>query len=668
MTINDKGRRFVDYRGMELPNHDGSRLLVSEDDGYQYFDIDGKGFLHDGKVIDLSNGRKQFFLADGKAIIHDGSPIELADGRIQYFDYEGRAMWPIDEKRLVPLMNKQRDAFFAAMIERINKDTPLLPSEIEFLRLALLAAEHPDSEENQHLIWARDIHRSNVKPISDETAGVVLNLEILWHRVWTKYQIMNKEILSARFVLNLEKKQNCPLASLRTSESMLADELTYEFIRAERAISPIHDSIELEKVGVSKHGFFLLDEKLVKFVNKLGNGEGTKLFTNFFNETYKSEPVDIRGRISVWKHPLFMHRCIASVIWLNLVKAQAQTLYKKPPALPVIVNNNVQAMMRKGLKYDKDSGKLISHTGHELARINTDLQPMPSMDMVTMQKILRPENINVLSSINAHRLLRWEINTVTSQAITDQIDARHIHIEGGYQELAKQIGAGTGGKAANQVRDILLWQAAPQQFIFTDPETGHQEIMREGNMLSFKYTSSGFKSKSSLEIVIGMMLMPHYLYKLIHTASLSLSNEALKLIPIFPEPQLVGRPADQGPQLSFQMEIGVEFRKGAREFARNNCLRITKDRFEMLSSKSGLPKKLLPKVLDAWLEGGDDAPPFLKLIEKDHYAFADHIKRQQDFIIEGGKKELTMSKAAKKSIARRNAGIFSTGKKKKSEK
>lgn len=662
MTTSNETIKYVDYEGHELPNHDGSCILVSEDAGYQYFGLDGQGFLHDGSVIELSDGKKQFFLGNGMAIIHDGSPIELPDGTTQYFDYEGRAMWPVDEKRLTPLINKQRDIFFAAMIERVIKETPLMPSEIEDLRLALLAAEHPESEENSHLSWSREVHKTNIKPLSDETAGVLLNLEILWTRVWTKYQLRHKEVLAARYTLNLQKNQNCLLAGLRTSESMLIDELTYEFMRAEKVISPTHDPNELEKIEITKHGFFLLDEKLMKFINKLGGGEGTKIFTKFFNQTYNNDSVDVKARIRSWKHPLFMHRCIANVVWLNTVKEQAQALYKKPPALPVIVNSNVQAIMRKGLKYDIESGKLISHNGQELALIDTDFKPMPSMDMVAMQKILRPENIKVLNSVNAHRLLRWIITTVTNQAVVDRIDARRIFVPGGYQELAKIVGAGNGRKAAVQIRDILLWQAAPQQFIMTDPETGLQEIIREGNMLTFNYTPSGFKSQASLELIVGTMLMPHYLYKLIHTSSLNLSSESLKLVPIVAEPQLIGRPADQGPQLSFQMETVVEFRKGARELAKNGCLKITSERFGYLANKAGLSNRLHPKVLDAWLQGGDDAPPFLKLIERDHYAFADHARRQHDFIVQGGQKELTMSKAARKSIARRNSGIFATKK------
>lgn len=658
MITNEKTISYVDFKGNPLHNHDGSYIFLNDDDGYQFFGIDGKGFLHDGAAIELPDGRKQFFLHDGKAIIHDGSPIELSNGLTQYFDHKGRAIWPIDEKKLIPLINQQREAFFNAMIEKINKDTPLSSSEIEDLRLALLAADHPDSEEHNNLIWSKSIHKTKTEPIAEETIGYLINLEVLWYKVWTKYQLRHKEMLSARSVLNFEKKQNCPLAELRISESMLIDEIHYEFMRAERLVSPIFNLYELEKIGCNKHGIFLLDEKLLKVVVKLGNGPGSKLFENYINQTYKQSSFNIKSRILAWKDPLYMHKCIANVIWLNLVKERAQALYKKPPALPVIVNDNVHALMKKGVKYNKETGKLISHNGKELAHIETDIKPMPSMDIGTIQKILRPENIKVLNSINAHRLLRWLVTTVTNQAVVDRIDARRIFVPGGYQELARIVGAGAGRKAAVQIRDILLWQAAPQQFVITDPETDKQEIIREGNLLTFSYTPSGFKSKASLEIIVGTMLMPHYLYKLIHTSSLNLSSESLKLVPIFSEPQLVGRPVDQGPQLSFQMETVVEFRKGAKELAKNNCLRITQERFEFLSSKAGLGKSLLPKVIDAWLSGGEDAPPFLKIIEKDYYAFSDHYKRQHDFIVQGGQKELTMSKAAKRNIARRNAGVF----------
>src|SRR5690606_17894683 len=134
-----------------------------------------------------------------------------------------------------------------------------------------------------------------------------------------------------------------------------------------------------------------------------------------------------------------------------------------------------------------------------------------------------------------------------------------------------------------------------------------------------------------------------YLYKLIRTSSIALSSEALKLIPIVDMPNLIGRPNDQGAQLSFQMEIIVEMRKGAKELAQHGCIFLSKERIAKLADKAGLSPKIFPKVIDAWTKDGNNAPAFLKVVERDHYALGDHFKQAQDFIIQGGKKELTMS-------------------------
>jgi hypothetical protein len=89
--------QYVDYQGNILPNHDGTMIEV-KDIGFQYFGLDGRGFIHDGTPITLPDGQRLFFLHDGKPLIHNGSPIELSSGMMQYFDHTGLAIWPIDEK------------------------------------------------------------------------------------------------------------------------------------------------------------------------------------------------------------------------------------------------------------------------------------------------------------------------------------------------------------------------------------------------------------------------------------------------------------------------------------------------------------------------------------------------------------------------------------------
>lgn len=72
------------------------------------------------------------------------------------------------------------------------------------------------------------------------------------------------------------------------------------------------------------------------------------------------------------------------------------------------------------------------------------------MNIEMIQRILRPENIKVLSTINAHRLLRWEVQAVTKQFVESMIDARALKVYGGYQELAVLLGVSNSKKAVEQ--------------------------------------------------------------------------------------------------------------------------------------------------------------------------------------------------------------------------
>ncbi len=346
-----------------------------------------------------------------------------------------------------------------------------------------------------------------------------------------------------------------------------------------------------------------------------------------------------------------MFRCLADLIWIIRVKCKIEAFQKKPPALTYVVNEQVHQPMRPGTAFDKITGKILDKQGKELALVdfNESKKVLPSINIDAIQKILQPENIKVLSTVNAHRLLRWEIQTVTKQFVEGMVDARALKVCGGYKELANLLGIGNNRRAAEQLRDIIIWQAAPRYY---GPDG------RYGNMLSFDYTPSGYKRPAVLQLVLGNMMLPNYVYELLKMPESQVGDR--RLIPIVDMPPLIGRPNDQGAQPSFQMEILVEMRKGAKELALNGCVKIPKDKLAQLAEKAGLNKRLFLKVVDRWLQDGSDAPAFLNMIQDDHYALGTHFKLAQDFIVEAGKKELAMSQAGKRSVAKRNSGNFSS--------
>lgn len=652
--------RYTDHKGNDLPKHDGSLIHMSEGEGTQFFGLDGKGFFHDGSPISLPDGKKQFFLHDGKAIIHDGSPLKLADGRTQLFDEAGIAMWPVDMEHMVSTHNEQREVFFKEMIKRINKESPLTEAEIEDLRLALLAADHIDNEDGKNIIWIEDLHKTGLKPLSESTAHALMVLEVIWPRVWTKYQLRHKATLAARFVLNFQKKNKCELAGVRSAEWMLVNELNLEFIKLEKFMT-----LPEPLLGIMNHisnfktndkGIFELDEKLQNYVKTMRKGEGTQAFLSDFRAAYRDKNFDINSRVECWQSPLFMHRCIAQIVWFNTVKEMAHGAYRKPPALPLIVSDTINEIVKIGTRYDELSGKIIDRGGKEIATIDKgNLSHIPSIPMQTLQKILNPQNAKILQSLNYLRLVTWEVVTGTSQVIKNISDARAIHVQGGYPEIAHLIGAGKGGKARDQIKKILAWQASPQSYILHD-RFGNEKVVVEGNMISFERIHGGSKN-SSLTIVLGTMLLPHSVFKLLR--SKNLSTEATMLIPLpNGEPNLIGKANTYASQICFQWDFLAEMRKNAKELAKNGCIFLPPDRIEKLAQKAALSTPFHLKVIDAWLNDGDK-PAFLTQVEKDHYALAPGSKQQQDFLIEGGRRELALSKAGKSSANRKSKGQFS---------
>ena len=89
---------------------------------------------------------------------------------------------------------------------------------------------------------------------------------------------------------------------------------------------------------------------------------------------------------------------------------------------------------------------------------------------------------------------------------------------------------------------------------------------------------------------------------------------------------------------------------------------MPKERLAHLARKAGLSEQIHLKVIDAWTKDSDIAPSFLRIIEPNHYALGEHFKQAQNFITQGGEKEITMSKAGKRSIEKRKLGYFSKNK------
>jgi hypothetical protein len=517
----------------------------------------------------------------------------------------------------------------------------LTEAETEDLRLAFLAAERPDSEENKNIAWCKDIHSTGDKPISDETAYTLMTLEVIWLRVWTKYQLRHKGWLAARYVINQQKSGGCALAGWRSAESMLVDELALELKKAEKAILPPTNFDESINFKINDKGVLELDERFYNYAKTIRKGEGTERCLTFLKE---EKGASTENRTKCWQKPLYLHRCIADIVWFNSVKERAESAYRKPPALTLFALDVITTPFKaKKLRTEKD--KILDHNGNEVGFI----KPAPStgltaIDASTISYILAKQNVELLKSINFHRLFRWEIKEVTKRYLSGVSDFRKLSINGSFKELAELIGANIHKQTVQDLRDIITWQQQAG-FDLGDGNMGH--------MLTYDIRSNtNDKRKKILSLYLTDMLLPNFVFSMPHENQSQ--REMRMLAPLLDIPPLVtSNNRLHAAQAAFQVELCIEMRKRAKEIVDKGGIYLPHSQKVTMAEMVGLDLETLPKVFDRWTQDGNDGPKMLEEITQDVYSLSEHHQAARDFIIAAGKMEKSASIAGQKSRRRK---------------
>jgi hypothetical protein len=442
---------------------------------------------------------------------------------------------------LLPIINEQRKLFFDRRIVEIKDIFALRDGEITDLWRLFLAGEHPEYTNGKILELLPEISECQETAISNEVSWCFHNFKWIWSLIWKEYQLENFSKLCARFTLKNEKK-SVILARHTSAEEILITELMLAAQKIFKDFKLPNTQNEFDIIAQnSTNNTYDLDINSAKALSKLKTayqGDFAPKMIAFLEIAHKKFSVEERARS--WKQPLFFHKIIAAIVWNDWVKKRIELLHKKPPALPLITLEFARKPMRKGAQFDRENSCILDHNGNPIAKVGrTSPLEIPSLELETVQKILAKGNAKELSTINSHRLFRWEIVTVTHQLIEGNPDMRALRIEGGFSELATLIGAGSGRKAAEQVREIVIWQA---NTILDMP--GEQ-----GNMISYHIRSGGYKTKGMLTLILGEMMLPHYVFQLLGIERQKV--EGRQLVPIVDIPPLVGRPADHGPQANY---------------------------------------------------------------------------------------------------------------------
>ena len=338
---------------------------------------------------------------------------------------------------------------------------------------------------------------------------------------------------------------------------------------------------------------------------------------------------------------------VGDALWKGSIRDRALREITNPPGLVVPVMVGLTRLHTRSLRREEKDGKMVlTGPGNEEVAQLGRVEPitLPTFELSVVDELIT-RGLDLLGSVTAHRVLRWEVTEGHRRAMQHHPDARALRIPGGWSALMRQLGL-ANKRAADEVHAIVTAQA---HCAFLLPSGAY------GNLLSYSVVPARGQRAGEVTIILGDALLPHYVFELrerFGDASRS-AREAQRLVPMVDLPPFVGRDNEHGQQATLSLAIVTEMRARARELVEQGGVRIDAQRFTELGSRSGLPSPLLSRVLDRWTRDGTDAPAFLEKTNRDRYTLGASHAAARTFLLEAGQREQEGSDAGQRSTAHR---------------
>ena len=325
---------------------------------------------------------------------------------------------------------------------------------------------------------------------------------------------------------------------------------------------------------------------------------------------------------------------LAVVVWLHEVKREVT----QRPALVMPVHAEVTRIHSRAFVLETLNGQ------RALTFDDTAPIMLASIADASLAKLVE-RGAKLLGSVNAHKLLRWELVTGHTQALRGDADPRMLVVDGGWSTLAFDVLRIKGKRAAEEIRAITH---AQQAVTFPLPSGGTAH-----GLLTLHDTPARGRRRGHIEIVLGSMLLPHFVHEIGgHGRD---ASEARRLVPVLQElPPMVGRDNEHGALATLSMLVVRELRIHARELAEVGSVEIKPERFEALAREVRLPLPTLRLALPVWLRDGDDAPAFLASPSPDRFTLGPAHAPELAFLVAAGRDVLVSSNAGLKSVEARS--------------
>lgn len=328
-------------------------------------------------------------------------------------------------------------------------------------------------------------------------------------------------------------------------------------------------------------------------------------------------------------------RPLGRAAWFDVVRPKLERERKKPPALAYPVHENVARIHSRTHTLENKSGQRHLVFG--------DHAPIAVIEDDTLGRIADSiaRGIPLLGTMTSHKALQWEVITGHRQALEGVADARVLTIEGGWSTFARdELGLSAKSDIEN-LRDIVRAQSAIRAKL---PDGS------VGNLLALREVEAKGRRRGLVELVLGTMLMPHYVHELDGKLSGLIASESKRLVPMTGLPPPVGSRTEHGAQVTLSMHVVRELRARATELVTDGGTRIELDRWAALAMTSGVKAANIRKIIDRWTIDGPDGAAFLRRSGPDRYTLGDAHAPARLFLEAAGKMSLDASAAGRKSI------------------
>ena len=346
-------------------------------------------------------------------------------------------------------------------------------------------------------------------------------------------------------------------------------------------------------------------------------------------------------------------RPLGRAAWFDVVLPKLERESRVRPALAYQIHEDVSRIHSRTHTLETRNGQQhLRFDGHSPIAI------VPSVEDDALGRIAESivRGVSLLGNITAHKALQWEVFTGYRQAIEGAADARVLLVEGGWSAFARDVLDLSAKSDIENVRDIVRAQSAIRLSL---PDGSF------GNLLALREMEARGRRRGWIEIVLGTMLMPHYVHELDGKLSGRTASESKRLVPMVGLPPFVGSRTEHGAQATLSMHVVRELRTRAPELVTDGGVLIDAGRFASLAMSSGVKASNVHRVIDRWTQDGTDAPAFLRRVGHSRYTLGDAHAPARSFLETAGKMTIDASAAGRKSIeakAKARTGLRRRGK------